>query len=465
MSEFWRLTATETARRVAGGDVSAVEVAEAALSRLDAVNPNLNAVVQEMPEEAMAAARAIDAARAAGLPLGPLAGVPVTVKVNVDQKDHATTNGLRRQRDLLAEEDNPVVSNLRRAGAVIIGRTNTPAFSLRWFCRNSLHGQTLNPWDPGLTPGGSSGGAAAATAAGIGAIGHGTDIGGSIRYPAYACGIHGLRPTLGRVPAANFSGADRHVGGQLMAVSGPLARSIADLDLALTALSAPDQRDPWWVPAPLAGPEAPRRVALCTNPEGLETAPEIIAALHDAAQRLREAGWQVTETESPPFREPARLQAQLWLAETRRSGSHAIAKEDDPDSSFVYAQMEALSPEPSRDDLLDALQARLTLLRQWQRFFENYPLLLCPISAEAPFANNDDVSSPERFAEIMEAQLTQIGLPLMGLPGLAVATELRGRTPLGVQLLAGRYREDLLLAAGRDIEARGTPETPIDPRS
>jgi len=139
---------------------------------------------------------------ARGEALGPLAGVPVTVKVNVDQAGFATTNGLKIQRNLIAAEDNPVVANLKKAGAVIIGRPNTQAFSLRWFTRNGLHGHTKNPHDPTLTPGGSSGGAAAAVAAGIGAIAHGTDIGGSIRYPAYACGVHGLRPTLGRVPTA-----------------------------------------------------------------------------------------------------------------------------------------------------------------------------------------------------------------------------------------------------------------------
>src|SRR5690606_17503647 len=147
-----------------------------------------NAVVREMPEEALAAARAIDAAIARGDDPGPLAGVPVTTKENVDQQGFATTNGLRLQRDLVAREDSPVVANLRRAGAVIVGRTNTPAFSLRWFTRNSLRGHTLNPRNRAITPGGSSGGAAAAVASGIGAIGHGTDIGGSIRYPAYACG-------------------------------------------------------------------------------------------------------------------------------------------------------------------------------------------------------------------------------------------------------------------------------------
>ena len=137
-----------------------------------------------------------------------------------------------------------MISNLEKSGAIIIGRTNTPAFSLRWFTRNTLHGHTLNPINKNITPGGSSGGAAAAVAAGIGSIGHGTDIAGSIRYPAYACGVHGLRPSLGRVPAHNFSGPDRFIGGQLMAVSGPIARSIEDLKVSFNAMSRPDSFDP-----------------------------------------------------------------------------------------------------------------------------------------------------------------------------------------------------------------------------
>lgn len=461
MTAFWRLPATEIAALVRARKASAVDVAKDALARLNAANPALIAVVDFRPDDVLAEAASVDAALARGEASGPLAGVPVTVKVNVDQAGHATTNGLRIQKDHRATEDNPVVANLRKAGAVILGRTNTPAFSLRWFCRNSLHGHTKNPWDPAITPGGSSGGAASATAAGIGAIGHGTDIGGSIRSPAYACGIHGLRPTLGRVPAINLSQPDRHIGGQIMAVSGPLARTIADVKLGFEAMSARDVREPWWVGMPMEGPPAPKRAALCVKPEGLATVPEVEAALRDAAKRLEAAGWTIEEVPLPPLREPARLQAILWLAETRRGLNKAIAAEDDPDATFIYAQMEALCPEPDQFGFMDALQARVGFVRQWEQFFERYPVALCPVSAELPFADQCDVSSVARFREVMEAQLTQVGLPLMGLPGLAVATGLVGRTPVGVQLLAGRYREDLLLAAGAAIEAGGVPGTPV----
>jgi amidase len=464
-ADLWRLPATELAARVRRREVSAVEATRSALDRLAAVNPRINAVVAEMPDQALAAAAAVDAALARGEDPGPMAGVPVTVKVNTDQAGFATTNGLRLQQSLVAEHDNPVVSNLKRAGAVVVGRTNTPAFSLRWFTRNSLHGPTRNPRDPSITPGGSSGGAAAAVAAGIGAVGHGTDIGGSIRYPAYACGIHGLRPTLGRIAAWNPSGPERAIGAQLMAVSGPLARTIADLRLALAAMSQPDPRDPWWTPAPLQGPPAPRRAALCVAPEGMPVQPEVAAALRDAAARLERAGWTVEEVaNTPPLAESARLQAALWLAEMRRGGGAAIAQEGDPDAIAVYGHMERLCPAPDLAAFQDVLQRRASLLREWILFLERFPVVLMPVSGELPFRDNSDVEGGfEGFRRIMAAQLPQVGLPLLSLPGLAVSTGLVGTVPVGVQLVGGRYREDLLLLAGEAIEAGGTPPAPVDP--
>ncbi|MEM8975615.1 MAG: amidase family protein [Pseudomonadota bacterium] len=454
MSELWRLSGAEISQMVRTKKVSALEVCDAALARVEAINPSINAVVHRTDDEARDAANAIDAAVAKGEEFGPLAGVPVTIKVNTDQVGYANTNGLRLQENLIADQDSPVVSNLRKAGAIIVGRTNTPAFSLRWFTRNGVHGHTRNPVNMSLTPGGSSGGAAAAVASGMCAIGHGTDIGGSIRYPAYACGLQGLRPTLGRIAAGNFTAPDRHVGAQLMAVSGPISRSVADLRLGLGAMAQKDLRDPWWTPAAMESSDHPKRAALTISPEGLKVDPRVEAALKDAAARLADAGWEIVETECPPFREPARLQAQLWLAEFRRTGAKAIAEEADPDSSFVYEQMVRLCPEPGLDEFMDALQKRVTLLREWSLFLEQYPVLICPISGEVPFPDLDDVASPERFEEIMEAQLTQVGLPLMSLSGLSVFTGMDGDVPLGAQLIGGRYAEDILLKAAGEIESR-----------
>jgi amidase len=285
--------------RLAAGEVTARALVTAALERMDAVNPAINAVIDRFDDAGAGAGgcrRSCPCARAGLWAAGGGAG---DVKVNVDQAGRATTNGLRLQAWAGGGRGQPRGRQpAPGGGGDLIGRTNTPAFSLRWFTRNSLHGATRNPVDPALTPGGSSGGAAAAVAAGMGPIAHGTDIAGSIRYPAYACGLHGLRPSLGRVPAFNGTGPDRMIGGQLMAVSGPIARSIPDLRLALAAMAARDLRDPWWMPVPLEGPVVARRAALCVAPDGMAVAPRS-AARTAAAARLAAAGWAVEEVADP----------------------------------------------------------------------------------------------------------------------------------------------------------------------
>lgn len=448
MTDPATLTASETAALVARGDLSAVEVTRAALDRIDRLNPALNAIVQRLDETALATAAAIDAARARGEAPGPLAGVPVTIKVNVDQAGQATTNGLVTQKDLIADQDNPVVASLRRAGAVIVGRSNTPAFSLRWFTRNGLHGATRNPQDAALTPGGSSGGAGVAVATGMGAIGHGTDIAGSIRYPAYACGVHGLRPSLGRVAAFNPTAGDRLIGGQLMAVSGPLARSVADLRLALAAMAAPDLRDPWYQPMPLTGAPARRRVAYVEAPDGMAVAEPVRATLRAAAATLRAAGYEVEAVATPPWAEAMALQLRLWMAEFRHTGLAGLKAENDADANFVYAQMTRHCPEIDLAGLMDTLKARARLTRLWRSFLADWPLVLCPVSGELPFPDQLDVADEAGFDRVLAAQMPLIATPFMGLPGLTITTGKQGRTPVGVQLVADQFREDLLLEAG-----------------
>jgi amidase len=230
---LWQWDAAELATAIR-------EAVQAVLHRLDAVNPALNAVTVLLADQALAAADRADAAVKRGEALGALHGVPVTIKENIDQADQATANGVVAFKDLIAKVDSPPVANWRRAGAVIVGRTNTPAFSLRWHTDNELRGRTYNPWTRSRTPGGSSGGAAAAVASGVAPLAHGNDLGGSIRYPAYCCGVVGIRPTLGRVPAYNGTMTEeRPIGHQLMSVQGPLARRVADVRLGFPAVAVP----------------------------------------------------------------------------------------------------------------------------------------------------------------------------------------------------------------------------------
>jgi len=463
MSELWKLPGYEISKLVRSKQISAVEVTKAHLDRLNEVNPKLNAVVQEMPEEAIEGAKEIDRKIEIGEDPGILCGVPLTIKVLADQKGFATTNGLKIQKDLIATIDSPIVSNVKKAGGVVIGRTNTPAFSLRWFTSNDVHGQTLNPHDKNITPGGSSGGASSAVASGICPIAHGTDIGGSIRYPAYACGLHGLRPTFGRIPAFNASGGERHIGGQIMAVGGPISRTMKDIQVSFEAMAASDNRDPWYVPVPFAGPKFDKRVAFSTNPDGMPVCDEVVKAIKDSAKILSNNGWQVEEVECPPMQEAADINAKLWMAETRYAAKGMIDKEDEADSKFVFEQMTKRSPEIDKGGLLDALQMRATLLREWQLFLSKYPVLITPVSGELPFPQQLDVKSENDFENIMKAQLTQLAVPALGLPALSVFTGFSGTAPVGVQLIGARFREDILIAAGTDIESSGEQPKCVDP--
>src|SRR5437879_6317499 len=362
MQDLWRLPANDVAALIRSKRISAKEAASAALARLDAVNPSINAVVDHRPADVLAQAGAIDAAIAANQDLGPLAGVPVTVKVNIDQEGFATTNGLKLQRDVIAATNSPVIDNLRKAGAVILGRT------------------------------------------------------------------------------------------------------IGDLRIALAAMSAKDVRDPWWVPVPLEGPARPKRAALCLRPDGLETVAEVKAAVADAGKRLERAGWTVEEIETtPPLREAADLQTKLWLGDNYEAQLDAAEREGDPGALACLRGNRAKVFPFDAAAFSKALTRRATMTREWLQFLETYSVLLMPVSAELPFADGLDLRDDASFARVWRAQLPQIAIPFMGLPALTVSTGMVGRIPIGVQVVSGRYREDLCLLAGEAIEAGGTPSAPVDP--
>ncbi|NUP68105.1 MAG: amidase, partial [Nonomuraea sp.] len=281
--ELWQLSATELAAGIRTRTISAVEAVRSCLDRIEAVNPALNALVDVRPDEALADARRADEDVAAGRPLGPLHGVPVSTKINTGQEGRLNSHGLAATAQAQAPGDDACVAALREAGAVFLGRSNAPAFSMRWFSANDVHGRTLNPWSPAHTPGGSSGGAASGVAAGMTPIGQGNDIAGSIRYPAACCGLVGIRPTVGLVSGWSYPG-DMELEGpltfQAWAVHGPLTRTVADARLALYAMATPDLRDPFGVPAVhRVTPRGPVRVAVVRDVGLAAPHPAVGAAL------------------------------------------------------------------------------------------------------------------------------------------------------------------------------------------
>src|SRR5581483_230863 len=202
---------------------------------------------------------------------------------------------------------------------------------------------------------------------------HGTDIAGSIRYPAYVNGVHGLRTTTGRLAAYNAALPERTIGPQISAVSGPLARTIDDLRISLAALAGYDPRDPWWVPAPLGGPPLAKRAALCVAPDGLNVVPEVRAAVADAGKRLQKAGWTVEEVAPPPMREAADLQTKLWLGDNYEGQLATAEKEGDPGA---LACLRGNRAKVHPFDLSKTLTRRATIARDWLAFLEKYPVLV-----------------------------------------------------------------------------------------
>ena len=456
--DWWRLGACELAGLIRQREVSARDAVASVLARIAEVNPRINALSEVMAEQALTTADACDRMLAAGpsrgFTPGPLHGVPVTIKVNVDTAGHATTDGIVAAKDNIAKTDSPLVAHLRAAGAVIVGRNNTPAFSLRWFTDNDLHGRTLNPFDPKVTPGGSSGGAAAAVATGMGPIAHGNDYGGSIRYPAWACGVVGLRTTVGRVPSYKASAPNRVPTNQMMSVQGPLTRNIADARLALQVMAQGSPLDPQWVPAPLVHTDTdrPLKVAVFKRHAAFDVDPAVVAAIEQAAAWLAAAGCELEEVEPPHFEEGAQLWRQMVMDDMRRGGLPAVeAMGDAGVKSALRGYLQGLSP-LDRDQTLEALTRRFTICRDWAVFLDRYPVLLMPNSWQRQFAIDADLGPPAQVDALVRAQSPLLGTAMMGLPGLSVPTGLHSGLPTGVQLVSGRFREDLVLRAGEIIE-------------
>ena len=388
-----------------------------------------------------------------------------TTKVNTDQAGCPTDNGVVAFRDNIATRDAPVIANLKRAGAIVIGRTNTPAFSMRAFADNALHGRTLNPRDPTLSAGGSSGGAGAAVATGVGPIAHGNDIGGSVRIPAMYNGVVGLRVSLGRIPAYNPSQQiARAVGAQLMSVQGPLTRSLRDARLALAVMAHGDPLDTRWVDVPLEGPpvQRPIGVALVLNNPGGYTHPAQAEAVRRAGRHLAAVGYAVEEIVPPDLDAVIDTWHRIGSTDVLALLAPQMEAHGDPDAQTSMRLWGELVPPTDLRGVLGALAQRDLLLWRWLEFMKHYPLVVMPTMGDLPPPHNLDTTR-EGAARVLDALRVSLIAPVLGIPALAVPVGTHGRLRPGVQILASRFREDLCLDAGEVIEAAEGIVTPIDP--
>jgi len=453
--EIWRWHAVDIAAQVRARSVSCAEVLEAFHRRIDSVNPQLNAIVHADRERTLETARRGEALlRSAPHEAGILHGVPITVKLNVDVAGEATTNGIPAYADRVAQADSSVVANLRSAGANIIGRSNVPPFSFRWFTENPLYGRTLNPWRADITSGGSSGGAAVSVATGMCALAHGTDIAGSIRYPAYVNGVVGLRTTPGRVPAYHPTVSQRFFGLQSMSAQGPMARSVADVSLGLCAMIAADKRDAAWVDARLehADDLSAVKVALIDEVPGATVSHEIKTALREAANALAAAGYIIERAHPPEIEQCVDVWQSIVMTEARLGMMSAVDSMEDPDIKRSIHNMAGCAPIVDLGGYVRAIARRDELRRKWNEFLDRYPIVLLPISCRLPQPWGADLGTIEEMRALIAAQSPLIATAALGLPGISVPMGLSGGLPVGVQLVADSFRELRLLTAASVIE-------------
>jgi len=465
VSELWRKSALELAAMVRSREVSCREVVQAHLDRVEAVNPHVNAIVRLLPEQALAAADEADRLAADGIWLGPLHGVPVTVKENIDVAGTPTTQGVPALAEAVAPVDAPPVERLRAAGAIPFGRTNLPDFALRVHTDSALHGLTRNPWNPQRTTGGSSGGEAAALASGMSPLGLGTDLGGSLRNPAHCCGVASLKPSTGAVPAATaIPPQDMTISYQLMSVQGVLARRIADLRAGFTAIAGQHPRDPLSVPAvftDLAPGERPK-VAVLPEPPGGSTHPGVAAAVRRAADALSDDGFKVTEAAPPDYEQAAELWAAILAADLRvikpvleqLMGAGARQSIDYVDGYLPASDLASWAM---------AHTARHGLARRWSLWYQEYPVLLSPVWSQPAFPLGFDIASLDGAITTLELIRPVLPANLLGTPAAVVPAGMADGLPVGVQVMGGKYTELRCLAIAETIERRLGPLTPIDP--
>lgn len=466
MSNLNLLSAVEMAEGVLSGKISPVELVDAHIAQIERLNPRLNAFVRTDFESAREQARKAEAAATAarvksGAPstIGALHGVPITIKSSIDVAGFPSECGSRLRKTSVAVTDAPLVARLRAAGAIVLGSTNVPEFLMAYETDNLIYGRTNNPWDLARTPGGSSGGEAAAIASGCSAGGVGSDGGGSIRIPAHFSGICGLKPTPGRVPCTGHfpasAGPFTYLG-----VVGPMARTVGDVTRLFEVMAGPDPGDPSSAPVPLRQwtGDATRKlcVAYFEEDDATPTTPETAAAVRKAADALRQDGFQV-EAWRPENLDRA---WRLWFNLFGRAGQMAFSpmqegREEDLSPTYRdFRARVAAEPPLTASELLNTLLERDVLRLRFLAKMEDFPILLCPVCAIPAFRHGErEWTIAGRKLEYLKAMAYSQWFNLLGTPGVSVpVSQSPEGLPIGVQVVGRPWEEEAILAVAARIE-------------
>jgi amidase len=456
-SELCFTPATELALMIRSKEISPVEVTQAVLDRIDSINPQIHAYITVVPELALEAARECEKAMIRGETLGPLHGIPLSIKDLTPTRGVRTTGGSKYYKNFVPEEDALVVRRLKMAGAVIVGKTNTPEFGIGINATNSVFGTTLNPWDFSSTAGGSSGGAAAALAAGLGPLAEGSDLAGSLRIPASYCGVIGFRPSPGLIPRY-----PNPWGWDCFAVLGPMARTVPDTALLLSVMAGPDDLDPISLPQTGAdfledvrGDWRGRRVAWTPDLKGLcRVEPEVVRICSRAAKKFEELGCRVEES-SPDFTEILQILPPLRIFWTAAIHANLLEIGDEVENQFLK-QFLSLSSKTSSLEIAIAERKRTELWLKIRAFFEKYDLLLCPTTSTPAFPAEH--LFPQKIAgkaveNRVESYLLTYAFSFTGLPAISVPAGWTEKgLPVGLQIVGKRLGERSVLRAAANFE-------------
>jgi Asp-tRNA(Asn)/Glu-tRNA(Gln) amidotransferase A subunit family amidase len=459
MTDLTFLSAVEMAQQIREKKISPIDLAEAHLEKIARLNPKLNAFVHVDAERVRREALDAENAVMSGMGVGPLHGVPISIKSSLEVSGFRCESGTRLRSDFIAAKDAPLVARLRDAGAIILGVTNTPEFLMAWETDNLLYGRTNSPWDIDRTPGGSSGGEAAAIAAGMSAGGVGSDGGGSIRVPAHFSGICGLKPTPGRIPSTGHFPAS---GGPfaLIGVVGPMARTVADVRVLFEVMQGPDDGDPCAAPVPLRWPnedEARKlRIGYFEDDGRTPVTAETRAAVCAGAAALQRAGFQV-ERFRPAGLEEAR---QLWRKFFVKVGGMLIGpmfRERASDISPILRQFLEWSeaePDLADESMLSAWIRRDTLRCEFLARMRNYPILLCPAAAVPAFRHGErSWTIDDKTVNYLDAWSYTEWFNLLGNPAAVVPVGHSAEgLPIGVQIVGRPWEEEQVLAVAAALE-------------
>lgn len=457
-----RLPLVEMASLARSGAVSSLELVNAHLDRIEAVNPHFNSFTMVLADQARSSARRADQ----GLKMGPLHGVPVTVKDSFEVVGSPTRLGSYFAPEVPASEDSAAVQRLRRAGAIVLGKTNTPEFLASYETDNYVTGRTNNPWNVERTPGGSSGGEAAAIASGCSPGGVGSDGGGSIRVPAHFCGIAGLKPTPGRISMVGHLPAQTGTG---ILVAGPMARSVADVRLLFEVLAGYDDRDPLSAPVELRTTTIEgARVGVMETFNDVPVQPAIRRAIQEAAALLAGLGFAVDSYRPDGLEKAPNLWSFFFAELPARAARERIAGRE-AEAHWTYTEnLDRLLERPPASgwQVMESLAARDRMRRRLVEQMRNVPFLLLPVASIVAFPHRERKFPTEgKPVGLFQAMMPSTAFNLLGLPALTIPFTLDEQgLPAGVQIVGRPWEEEALLELGVALEhARGPFPSPPEP--